>query len=95
MKAAVGSTGGFSRLGHQQSSAGLTVKTIYQRNLPTVCELIAQQGTELMPQCPRAVRFGRVCQQARRLVHHQKVFRFTQDLELRLILCLHAASFKN
>ena len=31
------STGGFSRLGHQQNSAGLTVKTVYQRNLSADC----------------------------------------------------------
>jgi putative ABC transport system ATP-binding protein len=47
-----------------------------------------------MPQCPRTARLGWVRQQTCRLVHGQKLFRFTQDLELYLILCLHAASFK-
>ena len=46
-----------------------------------------------MPERSWPTGFSRVHQKTGRLVNHQKIFRFIQDLELNLILRLHATSF--
>ncbi len=79
---------------HEQNSARFAIEAIYQRDLPADGKFVSQQAAQFVPERPRTARLGRMRQQACRLIHSQKVFGFVKDLELHLILCLHAASFK-
>ena len=81
-------------LGNEQNAACFAVNTVHERNLPARRNFVSKQFAQSVPQCSRSARLRRMHKKTCGLVHNQKILRFIQDLELSLILGVHAASFQ-
>jgi putative ABC transport system ATP-binding protein len=87
-------TGGLRVLGHEQDTARFAVNAVHERNLPARRKFVSKQFAQSVPKCSRSARLCWMDQKTCRLVHSQEILRFIQDLELNLILGVHAASFQ-
>ena len=77
----------------EHDPACFAVEPVDQGDLPACGKFVAKQLAHPMPERSRPAGFSRVHQKTGRFVNDQKIFRFIQDLELNLILRLHATSF--
>ena len=87
-------TGGWRVFGHEQDTARFAVNAIHERNLPACRNFVSKQFAQSVPQCSRSAGLCWMDQKTCRLVYSQEILRFIKDLELNLILGVHAASFQ-
>ena len=87
-------TGGLRALGYEHDAARFAINAVHERNLPARRKFVSKQFAQSLPQCSRSSRLCWMDQKTCRLVHREEILRFIQDLELNLILGVHAASFQ-